>query len=833
MLGGRYRMVGRLGVGGMGEVYRADDLTLGQAVALKFLPESVERDPDRLEQLTAEIRTARQISHPSVCRVYDIGEVTSAESDRTARFLTMEYVDGEDLRSLLRRIGRLPEDKGLEIARQVCAGLAAIHDREILHRDLKPANIMLDGRGKVRLTDFGLATAVAGAGADGDVAGTPAYMAPEQLAGEPLSVATDLYALGLVLFEIFTGERLQTGDSVAAIREAQASAAATLTSSASGEKLDPVVQRVIARCLDVDPARRPQSAVAVAAALPGGDPLAAALAAGETPSPRMVAAAGDTSGLPFAVAVPLLVTFVACLGLAGWLEEYRAPTSQVPLPNSPDVMASKAREMLDRLGYGGEIGDRAYRFEQVPSTNAYQLWLDEQAGGPERWFDDIDVRPALWQFWYRTSPGDLQPTSSTQPVGVNNPPLSIPGMTRLRLDPDGRLTTFDAVPPTWSAANTSSEEPNWTGLFDEAGLDMDAFVETTPEWVGASPSDVRKAWLGPGATTTGAELRVEAAAFDGRPVFFRLVAPWTPRAASVAVTREARPGEAVLAFVLAAVVIVLPIVAVSIARYNLRRGRVDTRGATRVAVTIGVLASVGSILATQQLPRQLPVGVFEYFAMPALVALLAWCFYAAIEPSVRRAWPGMLISWTRLIDGRWRDPLVGRDLLVGSTLMAVARLTIAGWERFIRSLGMETGVNPLRLSFASIVDTYLGSAQGGLFLVFGLALLLVLARLTLRSERRALIGVVAVVSLPFPLLTSDLAVFGLLMFGVPIVAMTRWGLLAAWAYVFPLFTFFTYFWLPPFATAAMVTSLALVLLPGVFGFYTATRGRVSGAWLER
>ena len=125
ILGGRYRIVGRLGRGGMGEVYRADDLKLGQPVALKFLPPDVDRDPARLTQLHTEVRMARQVSHPNVCRVYDIGEVDGHT------FLSMEYVDGEDLASLLRRIGRFPQDRALEIARQICAGLAAAHERGV------------------------------------------------------------------------------------------------------------------------------------------------------------------------------------------------------------------------------------------------------------------------------------------------------------------------------------------------------------------------------------------------------------------------------------------------------------------------------------------------------------------------------------------------------------------------------------------------------------------------------------------------------------------------------------------------------------------------------
>src|SRR5687768_6688518 len=139
LLGGRYRIVGRAGRGGMGEVYRADDLKLGQAVALKFLPPDVDRDPARLTQLHTEVRMARQVSHPNVCRVYDIDEVDGHT------FLSMEFVDGEDLASLLRRVGRFPEERALEIGRQVCAGLAAAHERGVIHRDFKPANVMLDG----------------------------------------------------------------------------------------------------------------------------------------------------------------------------------------------------------------------------------------------------------------------------------------------------------------------------------------------------------------------------------------------------------------------------------------------------------------------------------------------------------------------------------------------------------------------------------------------------------------------------------------------------------------------------------------------------------------
>jgi serine/threonine protein kinase len=174
---GRYQIIGLLGKGGMGEVYRANDLTLDQPVALKFLPESMARDTAMLARFHNEVRIARQVSHPNVCRVYDLGEVDGQP------YLSMEYIDGEDLGSLLRRIGRLPADKALEFARRICAGLAAAHDKGVLHRDLKPSNIMVDSQGRVFITDFGLA-AVTGELREAQAReGTPAYMAPEQLAG--------------------------------------------------------------------------------------------------------------------------------------------------------------------------------------------------------------------------------------------------------------------------------------------------------------------------------------------------------------------------------------------------------------------------------------------------------------------------------------------------------------------------------------------------------------------------------------------------------------------------------------------------------------------------
>lgn len=286
----RYRIIGLLGKGGMGEVYRAEDLTLKQEVALKFLPERLEKDENARQRFIGEVRTARQVSHQNVCKVFDIGESGGKH------FLSMEFVDGDDLSSLLRRIGRFPSDKAAEISRQICFGLHAIHEAGILHRDLKPANIIIDSKGKARITDFGIA------GLEEDIfkeeirIGTPAYMSPEQITGKEVTSKSDIYSLGLLLYEIFTGKQAIEGNSLEEIIKKQQTNAPT-DPSAFVENIDPIVEETIHRCLEKNPFERPKSALQIALSLPGGNALEAAIATGETPSREMIAAAPKKGAL--------------------------------------------------------------------------------------------------------------------------------------------------------------------------------------------------------------------------------------------------------------------------------------------------------------------------------------------------------------------------------------------------------------------------------------------------------------------------------------------------------------------------------------------------------
>jgi eukaryotic-like serine/threonine-protein kinase len=253
MFAGRYRMVARIGRGGMGDVWRADDVILQTPVALKLIASTAN---DQAGRILNEVRVARQITHPAVCRVFDVGNADGVV------FFTMELVDGEDLAALVRRVGRLPSEKVNDIARQLCGGLAAAHAQGVLHRDLKPGNVLIDNHGQVRITDFGIAIWQAQP-VSHSLTGTPAYMAPEQRTiGATLSPQTDIYALGLVLYELLVGQHPFKQNGVAA---------SPALPSSIVPSVDPPLERVIMEALSIDPVARPASATEFATRL--GQPV--------------------------------------------------------------------------------------------------------------------------------------------------------------------------------------------------------------------------------------------------------------------------------------------------------------------------------------------------------------------------------------------------------------------------------------------------------------------------------------------------------------------------------------------------------------------------------
>ena len=640
----------------MGEVFRADDLTLGQTVAMKFLPEEATCHEGLLERFRSEVRTARKVSHPNVCRVYDVGEVDGQT------FFTMEYVDGEDLASLLRRIGRLPPDKAVEISRQLCAGLAAAHAKGVLHRDLKPANIMLDGRGQVVITDFGLAGLADDIRGPEVRSGTPAYMSPEQIAGTEVTMRSDIYALGLVLYEVFTGKRA-FAENPAGVLHGQSDRSLSRPSSVVKD-IDPIVEKVILRCLEVDPGARPANALTVAAALPGGDPLAAALAAGETPSPQMVAAAGETEGLRPAIAVTVLVATLIGRALGTYLSIRYSGIERMHLEQPPEVLSQKAREVVARAGYSEKPADRAFGFDYDDNLQA----AVEKEKTPN-WDQVLSGRPSLLVFWYRQSPDLLDglPGLLEVPGAVQEevPPTTLSGMVNVKLDPRGRLIYFQAIPPQRDTSVLAATTSDWSALFAAAEVEPSKLQPASPEWTSLGTADTRAAWTGvwPGTTRP---LRVEAAAWRGKPVFFALIGdwnkPWRMVAPTSAEENKSRLSEAVEVFFLMA----LLVSGALLARRNYRLGRGDREGALRLAVVMLVLeillwACRSHIVAGFQTFGFLMLAISAGLLWGAVM----WMLYMAIEPWIRRNWPQAIISWSRLISGQLRDAVVGRDILFG------------------------------------------------------------------------------------------------------------------------------------------------------------------------
>jgi serine/threonine-protein kinase len=790
VLAQRYRIVNLLGRGGMGEVYRADDLLLEHSVAIKFLPPGATVDERAVSRFRNEVRIAREVTHVNVCRVYDIGEAEGLT------FLTMEYVDGEDLASLLRRIGKLPSEKALEIARKLCAGLAAAHEKSVIHRDLKPANIMLDGKGHVRITDFGLAglaNQIRDAGS-----GTPAYMSPEQRAGGNVTPRSDIYALGIVLHELFTGKR-PVGDTISSDLEA-------------------AVARVIRACLEPDPKMRPTSALAVAAALPGGDPLAAALAAGELPSPELVANAGAVEGMRPWLAVACLAVVIVGLGLLCILRQRRDLINQIPMENSPEVLAVKAKEIAKSFGYTERPVDTVYAWGY---DEDYFRFAREQKNPS---IDLYAPYPPAVYFWYRQSPHYPINSDLDYEIYSFHRETLEPGMQAVVLDSEGSLLEFEARPRGGTRVGDGAPEFDWSRLFAAAGLDAARFQAASSKETPISVFDTQAAWTGSKEGSTQ-KLRVEAAAFEGRPVSFRVLGPWAHPGQPPSFSFGAIPAPIFILFVLA-----LPGIAGLLAWRNVRNGRGDRRGAFRLASFLFLFTLLANLLAMHHV-RTLAEFALLFAVMRNAVAAgaLGWLLYMAFEPQVRKRTPESLISWNRLLAGRFRDPVLGGHLLAGIALGTIARcamtfLTAEPFDAFVTPILPWSNAGLLWLSFWLLITVI----PAGL----GVSLLMNLISVPIRRRWLAAVLFVLVMTLvlmpsysrPSLVTTARLAIwntilaFTLIRF---VVLTTVAALYTAFMIEeFPLTTNWSA-WYAPLALLAMTTLVALAL----YGFVTTLLGR--------
>lgn len=835
ILAERYRIVGLLGKGGMGEVYRADDLTLSQAVALKFLPQRLITEGAALARFHREVRVARQVSHRNVCRVYDVGEIDGHH------FLSMEYIKGEELSSLMRRIGRLPSDKALQIARQLCAGLAAAHESGILHRDLKPSNVMIDGDGNARILDFGLAGLADEFRDDEIVAGTPAYMAPEQFEGKPVTARSDIYSLGLVLYELFTGKRAYDAATLGELIKLRRSDTTPTTPTSIVKDLDPVIERVIERCMQKDATQRPASALQIAAALPGGDPIAAALAAGETPSPEMVAASTKEGVLRPAVALSLLAAVIAGLTVTTMLAGKVVLHGHVPLSKSPDLLQQTARDIIQMAGVTAPELDSMQWFDFKRGPLDYIAANDHRL---DRWQSLADGQPAVIFYSYRQSPGYLEGFDLFRDRWhVPEPALS--GMSGVRLDTRGRLLEFYAVPPQLDPvpierAPTTEQDAElakqlWSPFFSAAGFDPAKFNRTASQWAPRYVNDSRIAWEGSYPEQPEIPVRVEAASYRGKPVHFVIVNPWdTPERQNPApIAAQFRA----IFVVLICVFVLLLIGGVLLAVRNLKLGRGDRKGALRVAVFMFTLTAISRVASAHHVPSLGEFGTLLNGLQDALFAgVFLWIVYIALEPLTRRRWPHRIISWTRLLAGDFRDPLVGRDVLIGGAVGAalgvwqVGAFFIRRWledpnlkpfvEPAATNLGMQTFVPALSEFFT----TPLLQASLWFFLTLLLALVL-------RSDWLGFLGGGIVFTAVLALLGGGTA-YTWIVAAIGVATLTfvlyRYGLLAAMVALFylhldvffPITTRLTAWYAPGFVVALM-----LLIAVALYAFRTSIAGQ--------
>jgi len=262
LFAGRYEVIEALGIGGMGEVYRVEDIKVGQEVALKLIKPEIASNRKTIERFRQELKTARMISHRNVCRMFDLGE------DKRTYFITMEYVAGEDLKSFLRRSKQLALGTSITITKQICEGLAEAHRLGVVHRDLKPGNIMIDKDGNARIMDFGIARSLEAKGTTGEgvTVGTPEYMSPEQVEGKEVDRRSDIYSLGIILYEMVTGQRPFVGETAFDIALKQKSGIPR-----SPNKINPQIPEelnvLILKCLEKDKENRPSQAEALLADL--------------------------------------------------------------------------------------------------------------------------------------------------------------------------------------------------------------------------------------------------------------------------------------------------------------------------------------------------------------------------------------------------------------------------------------------------------------------------------------------------------------------------------------------------------------------------------------
>jgi len=456
-LGQRYDILAEAGHGAMGSVYKARDRETQQVVALKLVKPEFASDQTMMERFKNELLFARKITHKSVCRVYDFNRIGGVA------YTSMEFVEGESLRSVLSRFGGIPLRKAIDLTLQICSGLKEAHAQGIVHRDLKPENVMIDSQGNVKIMDFGIARSMESATRlTGSMMGTPAYMAPEQVSGKPVDYRTDIYSLGLVLYEVFTGKQAFVAENPVAVALKQVQG--TPVPPHEIEPTIPVsIERAILKCLEKEPAKRFQSITELERALTssgaravlasGGDganvllnrqaiakPAAAAVSTIAGPRPRTL-----SKGTSPLVWILLGGCIVAATGSGlHWAGVSRAaknlpPPTPLAAPAPPEFALDKAERPI-----GNAEQPQARRTREVASNTPLETQASSPSPAPEA-AASVAATPAAASGTSApasATPAQTSPEAATSPPANSLRPRRMPNQDGAGASPTGTGITY-------------------------------------------------------------------------------------------------------------------------------------------------------------------------------------------------------------------------------------------------------------------------------------------------------------------------------------------------------------------------------------------------------
>jgi hypothetical protein len=603
--------------------------------------------------------------------------------------------------------------------------------------------------------------------------------------------------------------------------------------------MDPAVERVIMSCLAGDPLARPASVARVAAALPGGSLVEATLLAGETPSPELVAAMGTHTGLVPAVAWGLVTLLIAGSVVAVAVGDRALLWRRGALQRSPEALAERARVVLTALGHSGDAAFRASGFE---TDVEYLRDIRNREHSRARW---SEPSPGFFRFWYRESPQPLESWrfvmrygnfSRVDPV---DPPLDVAGMTRLKLDPTGRLVELVVVPPPVAAAAAAAGAPDWSALLTAGGYDPASWRPVAPGRAPPVYADARAAWEGTWTQRIDLPVRLEAAALHGRPVYFDAIFPWSPPPRTSAALLNATERATIVFFVVTAAALIAS--AAVLASRNVRAGRGDRRGAVRLSVFIFGCLVVAWLFGETHVAA---IGEATLLAMALswalLVAACCWLGYLAAEPFVRRQWPHMLVGWTRLLGGRVYDPLVGRDVLIGCAGGVIIAAVGLGGLVVPTLLGRAPDVVPADIigvvyGVQRVIPLLLWRAAQSVFSGLSAVFVLVVLRVALGRRGLASAAFVVVAATAYSVASGDFWMTfasNLVVNGLFVFMLVRFGLLTAVVafYAGGLFIVFPVtFELSRWYAGSGVSALLVLAALATFGFLTAVRARPSAA----